>query len=299
MISLRRAILLAALIAVTSHAGAGPLRERLAAHLEARRASQAVLALPAGVKLVRDVSYGADKAQRFDVYFPAAAVKAPVIFMVHGGGWKRGDKSMDRVVENKVAYWGARGFVVISSNYRMLPEADPLTQARDIASAIGAAQSRAGEWGGAPDKFILMGHSAGAHLVTLLSSSASLRGALRWLGTVSLDSAAYDVELAMQQRHMALYDEAFGADPAYWRSVSPYAQLTHAAQPLLAVCSAPRADACAQARRYADRAAELGMRVEVLPQQLSHREINESLGTEGAYTAAVDRFIGTLLPAPM
>ena len=286
-----RCVLLALLASLTCRAGAGPLRERL----EARRAAKQAEDVPAGVRLLHNVSYGSAKDQRFDVYLPKAASSAPVLFMVHGGGWKRGDKAAGQVVDNKVAFWTARGFIVISSNYRMLPEADPLTQARDIASAVTAAQARAAGWGGDPNKFILMGHSAGAHLVALLSASKELKGPLRWLGTIALDSAAYDVEQRMQGRHMRLYDEAFGKDPAYWRSVSPYAQLTQAGQPFMAVCSSQRADACEQARLYAAKAGALGQRTEVLAQALSHKEINDTLGQDSAYTQAVDQFVRSLL----
>ena len=291
-----RFFLFALLAALASHAGAGPLRDRLEARRAARQGEAAPATLPAGVKLVRDVAYGSDRAQRFDVYIPKDAANAPVIFMVHGGGWKHGDKTMDRVVENKLAYWTARGFIFISTDYRMLPEADVLTQARDVAAAVAAAQAKAGEWGGDRSKFVLMGHSAGAHLVALLASSPALAGPARWLGTVALDSAALDVEQIMQRRHMRLYDEPFGKDPAYWRSVSPYAQLAQAGQPMLAVCSSRRDDSCEQARRYAARASGLGTRIQVLPQDLSHQEINETLGQESAYTQAVDQFIRSVLP---
>lgn len=291
-----RLVSLALLAAVTCHAGAGPLRDRLEARRAARQDGEAAQAkLPAGVRLVPNVAYGAERAQRFDVYIPRDAARAPVILMVHGGGWKHGDKAMERVVENKLAYWSARGFIFISVDYRMLPEADVLTQARDVAAALAAAQARAAEWGGDPARVVLMGHSAGAHLVSLLASAPALHGGSRWLGTVALDSAAFDIEQIMQGRHMRLYDEPFGQDPAYWRSVSPYAQLARAGQPLLAVCSSRRDDSCAQASRYAAKAAPLGMRVQVLPQDLSHKEINETLGQDGAYTQAVDQFIGSLL----
>ncbi|MBU6249022.1 MAG: alpha/beta hydrolase, partial [Xanthomonadaceae bacterium] len=57
--------------------------------------------LPAGTRVVRDVAYGPDALQRLDVYAPAGAHDAPVILMVHGGGWRRGDKAMSNVVANK------------------------------------------------------------------------------------------------------------------------------------------------------------------------------------------------------
>lgn len=300
-----RIVSLAIFAALTAHATAGPLRDRIEARREARQAAQQAeddgyggssrRNVPAGVKLLRDVAYGPDKQQKYDVYIPKQAANAPVIFMVHGGGWKRGDKAMDTVVENKVAFWAPRGFIVVSTNYRMLPANDPVGQARDVALAIRSASEQVAGWGGDPGKFILMGHSAGAHLVTLLSSSRELQGDLRWLGTVSLDSAAYDVEMAMQGRHMRLYDEAFGADPAFWRAASPYAQLSREGVPLLAVCSSRRSDSCEQARHFTARAGQFGMRVQVLPKDLSHKEINETLGQAGAYTEEVDQFIRGLL----
>jgi acetyl esterase/lipase len=131
------------------------------------------------------VAYGGDAAQRFDVYAPREAKGAPVIFMVHGGSWFYGDKRETAVVEHKVERWAPKGYVFISVNYRMVPKADPLEQARDVARALAFAQSRAKEWGGDPSKFILMGHSAGAHLVGLLSANpaeAVKLGAKPWLG---------------------------------------------------------------------------------------------------------------------
>lgn len=251
---------------------------------------------------VRDLAYGSDPRQRMDVYLPAKPSHAPVILMVHGGGWRWGDKGASAVVDNKVTHWLAQGFVFISVNNRLLPQADPLEQARDVAQALAVAQAKAPAWGADPARFILMGHSAGAHLVALVNASPELgtqAGARSWLGTVALDSAAVDVSPIMQGKHFRLYDAAFGADPAYWRAVSPLQQLTSAAKPMLAVCSSKRSDSCAQADAFAERATQLDVRVQVLRQDLSHRDINQTLGLPGAYTDAVEAFMGSLDPVVM
>lgn len=251
------------------------------------------------VQVVRDVAYGRDDDQRFDVYLPRRGVQnAPVIFMVHGGGWYRGDKAMRAVVANKVAYWVPKGFIFISTNYRMLPQAAPVEQAEDVARALIDAQQKAASWGGDASKFILMGHSAGAHLVALVSSNPDLvlrQGAKRWRGSVLLDSAALDVVQTMEGPHLPLHDRAFGSDPSFWRRASPYHHLASGASPMLAVASTRRKSSPPQAHRFAEKAASLGLRVPVLEQALSHREINETLGTNGPYTEAVDAFIVTLL----
>lgn len=48
-------------------------------------------------------------------------LRAPVIFMVHGGARRTGDKAISRVVQEKVARWVPKGFVFISVNYRLYP----------------------------------------------------------------------------------------------------------------------------------------------------------------------------------
>lgn len=245
--------------------------------------------------MLRNVAYGADEDQRFDVYAPLGVQEAPVIFLVHGGGWAIGDKAAARVVENKVAHWLPRGFAIVAVNYRMLPKIDPVEQARDVARALAAAQRQAPRWGGDPHKFILMGHSAGAHLIALLAAEA---GAQPWLGAVLLDSGALDVPEIMNGRHFGLYDRAFGSDPAYWQASSPFHQLRRGGPPLLLVCSTRRFASCPQAERFVAKAGSFGTKAEVLRLDLSHGEINSELGAAPDYTAAVDARLQLWLSQP-
>jgi arylformamidase len=98
----------------------------------------------------------------------------------------------------------------------------------------------------------------------------------------------------MAQRHWRLYDRAFGADPRQWTAVSPIAQLTGATRPMLAVCSSRRRESCATADRFAAKANGLGGQVRVLPEDLSHLQINATLGAASDYTAQVDAFMQSL-----
>jgi len=214
---------------------------------------------------VADVPYGAHPLQRFDVYAPESAKNAPVIVMVHGGGWVIGDKASKWVVDNKRDHWLAKGFVFVSINYRMLPDADPLEQARDVARAIDVIATKAPQWGGDPRKLIVMGHSAGAHLVALVAAQQSTH----WRAAVFLDSGAFDVVDIMQRRHLALYDNAFGSDERFWRKVSPYHVLAKPSPPMLAVCSTKRLISCASADRFIGKARALGTRASVLKENLT------------------------------
>ena len=252
--------------------------------------------LPDGVRVQRDLAYGADPAQALDVYsLPGQSTRRPLIVMVHGGAWAFGDKDYKGVIEAKVAHWLPRGYLFVSVNYRMLPQLDVSGQADDVARALAFVQQHAHEWGGDPARLTLMGHSAGAHLVALLSADparAQAFGVRRWPATVALDSAALDVASIMQRRHLGLYDRAFGKDPAAWNKLSPLQVLKPQAVPVLAVCSTQRRDdPCAQARAYTQRARALGVDGAVLPQDLDHGEINKELGAEENYTGAVERFL--------
>lgn len=266
---------------------ADTLRERFEARRADRAAEQVRAQLPAGARMLRDVAYGDAAAQRFDVYLPADARNAPLIVMVHGGGWRRGDKTHDRVLDNKLAHWLPAGVIVVSVNYRMLPEADVAVQRDDVAAALDRVRTLAPTWGGDASRLVLMGHSAGAHLVALLATTSppGVRG------TVLLDSGALDVERLMNERHARLFDEAFGPDPAFWRATSPRHQLSGAGQPWLAVCSSRRRQACDQVDVFAQSVRELGGRIDILPLDLSHGDINARLGLPGSYTQRVDDFL--------
>jgi acetyl esterase/lipase len=253
--------------------------------------------LPQDVSIVRDVAYGPSPNQRLDVYRPADPRGAPVLFIVHGGAWVVGDKASANLLANKLAHWVPRGYILVSANYRLLPEADPIAQADDVAKALATAQAKARTWGGDPSRFVLMGHSAGAHLVALLAADPSIaarQGGKPWLGTIALDSAAYDVTEIMRRPHLPLYDRAFGQDPRLWQKASPLHRLAGAPAPMLLVCSSRRLVACAQAQGFADKATSMGGRATVLPVDMTHAEINRNLGVQGLYTAAVDAFLKSL-----
>ena len=294
----------------------GRLRERLRERLEQRdggrtealgERSQRSSKPSTGAPTWSDVAYGPDPLQRLDVYTKTPTGKAPVLVMVHGGGWKRGDKIQGAALQNKVPYYTGKGWVVVSINYRLTPDVTPLEQADDVAAALVHVQRHAATWGGDGDKVVLMGHSAGAHLVTLVTADARQRFASRaapWLGTVSLDGAGVDIEASMRDGVSVrllqnIYRDAFGNDPALWRAVSPMAQLRPGAYPMMMVCSTSRPDQpCGQTQAFVDKAQGLGVRASVLPVRLSHGEVNADVGLDNAMTRAIDRFLAGLGATP-
>ena len=310
--SLLLALLLVELLGQFPSAFGGPLRDRIEERLESRRAaaqaedtgeldlgeqSATGTRLPSDVRIERDLAYGTDPQQRLDVYLPPQAKGAPIIFMVHGGAWMIGDKGASAFVSNKVAHWLPKGYILVSSNYRMSRQPNPLDQADDIARALAFVQAKAPSWGGNPTRVLLLGHSAGAHLVSLLAADPRIvtsKGGTAWLGTIVLDSAAYDLVEIMQRKHPRIYDRAFGKDPAFWTDASPYRRLTVTPAPMFLVCSTKRSDACPPAQTFAYKATELGGKVTVLPVDMKHGELNKELGLPSDYTKTVEGFMRSL-----
>jgi arylformamidase len=100
----------------------------------------------------------------------------------------------------------------------------------------------------------------------------------------------------MQGRHFALFDKAFGKDAALWKAASPLDVLMQATPPILAVCSSRRAISCKQADDFSAKATRLGSRAMVLREDLSHGDINFTLGQTNVYTDAVENFMRSLDP---
>lgn len=142
-----------------------------------------------------------------------------------------------------------------------------------------------------------MGHSAGAHLVSLVTADPGYRegaGAAPWLGTIALDSAAYDVPQIMNGPHPALYDAAFGQDEELQREASPTLVLSGTPEPVLLVCGSNRAEACPQADAFGAAVRAHGSTATVLPIDMSHGDIDSQVGVAGPLTSAVDDFLTSL-----
>lgn len=201
----------------------GALRERIA-----QRRQQAT-ALPGA----QEFSYGKDALQKLDYWKPTAA-GAPLVIFVHGGGWKHGDKR-DAVGE-KGEHCLQQGYAFASVNYRMVPNCTVEDEAQDVAHAIGYLIRNAEKLGFDGKRVVLMGHSAGAHLVGLVSTDLRYLkiaevGVKSLRGAILLDGAAYDVPRQIAEGGNFMHDtylEVFGTDPARQKSLSP---TQHAAAP--------------------------------------------------------------------
>ena len=108
----------------------------------------------------RDIPYAGveDGKRTLDVYTPDNAKNLPVVFWIHGGGWQTGDKSD---VKSKPQAFMDRGFVFVSTNYRLLPSVDMGTLIRDVAQSFRWVEDHIAEYGGDPKRVLVGGTRRG------------------------------------------------------------------------------------------------------------------------------------------
>ena len=130
-------------------------------------------ALVTGFEVHRDVPYGdaANGRQSLDWYAPDDGGDHPIVVWIHGGGWMHGDKGDDMRVKPQA--FCDQGFVLVSVNYRFIPEVTIGGMAGDVAAAIHWAYAHAKECGGDPNSIFVIGHSAGAQLAALVCTDGS------------------------------------------------------------------------------------------------------------------------------
>ncbi|MGY3450389.1 alpha/beta hydrolase [Bradyrhizobium sp. USDA 4353] len=279
-----------------SAAFAGPFLERLQARMTAREAgSQGTPST--------EYAYGSDPLQKLDVWQARGGAAAPLVVFVHGGGWKRGDKR-NATGAAKVEHLLAQGYAFASIDYRLVPAATVEQQAADVAMAVAWLRNNAGRLGIDPSRIVLMGHSAGAHLVALVgtdpryftAAGLSLRDIS---GIVALDGACYDVarQLADSGRFMLdTYIQAFGTEPERQRALSPTLQAAKPNAPAFLILHVDRADGKAQSEALGAALMQAGTPAEVQgvggTGLRGHMEINRELGDPShPATAIVDAWL--------
>jgi len=148
---------------------------------------------PARVQVERSVRYGDSYATALDVYRTPARRRAPAVLVVHGGGWRFGDKRRMEGISSALAQ---AGFVAFNVNYTLAAWWRPgfPRQLRELRAAVRWVRRNAARFGVDPARIGALGSSAGAHLVGLLGVHA--RGPLdagARVAAVSTWSAPFDL----------------------------------------------------------------------------------------------------------
>jgi acetyl esterase/lipase len=123
------------------------------------------------VRQALDLAYEPGKdPQKLDVFSPEGLKDRPVVFLVHGGAWMIGDKDFFGLYRNVGKALARHGVVTVMVNYRLSPAVRHPAHVEHLARAFAWTRRHIKEYGGNPDRIVLVGHSAGGHLVALLAT---------------------------------------------------------------------------------------------------------------------------------
>lgn len=246
--------------------------------------------------LTSNISYvdSPHERQVLDVYSPDATKDLPVVFWIHGGGWQAGDKTD---VQIKPRVFADRGFVFVSTNYRLFPHVEMGEIIKDVAASLGWVYRNIRQYGGDPNRIFVMGHSAGAQLAALLCVDhrylqeegvpiAVLKGCVAVDGdTYDLPAIIMTAELRQTLHGLPLprvgHRVKFGNAP---EKHIEYSAVTHIAPgkgipPFLILHVAGHPDTTAQARRLEAALKKANVPVTVLGvRETTHNRLNADLG---------------------
>jgi len=191
-----------------------------------------------GVRIERDVKYGAADRNLLDVFMPeTASLARPVLIFVHGGAFVAGDKhTPGSPFYDNIMLWAVKnGFVGVNMTYRLAPQAVWPAGAEDLATAVQWVSDKIGERGGDPARIYLMGHSAGAvHVATYVSHPEFQKIKGGGLAGAIMVSGIYDLTATPLGDPERAY---FGADPSRYAEQSSLQGLQTTKIPLMIVAA--------------------------------------------------------------
>lgn len=262
----------------------------------------------------KDVPYLEDgNAQHvLDIYSPPNAKNLPVVFWIHGGGWEQGDKSQ---VKTKPQWFMDKGFVFVSTNYRLLPEVDMGTLIRDVAKSFGWVSKHIAEYGGDPKRVLVGGHSAGAQLAAIictddryLKENGCSFDSL--IGCLPVDGDTFDVPAIIETAETRLrvhhfpprvngHREKFGGTPEKHIDFSAVTHITKGKgiPPFFILHVAAHPDTSAQAKRLGNVLQEAGVPATLFgAKDTWHVKVNDDIGLpDDPATKALSDFLAKIL----
>lgn len=190
-----------------------------------------------------------------NLHRPVVDDPVPVVLYLHGGGWRRGDRTSD--VDARLRPVAAAGLAVASIDYRLAPESTYPAQIHDVKAATRWLRAHAKEHGLISDRVGVWGASAGALLGTLaaltpddpelegklghhLEQSSRLDAVVHWFGPTDFVTTSTRTPMEANLLPPPFEGVLLGGDSqeqtaATAEAASPYARIHSTAPPFLIV----------------------------------------------------------------
>lgn len=136
-----------------------------------QNASRPATAIPSTITPLLDVVYAKPNGRKLmmDLFIPQGKQSNAAIVVVHGGGWRKGDKTKFRALAIRLA---RSGFVTAAIEYRLAGEARFPAAIEDCFAAVRFLRANAKQYKIDPNRIGAVGGSAGGHLVGLMATAA-------------------------------------------------------------------------------------------------------------------------------
>ena len=129
-------------------------------------------AMPENVQVFKNLIYTKTAAQNLalDIYTPAAKAGkvVPAVLMIHGGGWRSGNRSHHNTLARQLA---SRGYVTVTASYSLSTHALYPQAVFDVKNAVRWMRANALKYGIDTSKIAILGFSAGGQLAALVGTT--------------------------------------------------------------------------------------------------------------------------------
>lgn len=205
--------------------------------------SVASSAVPEGVTAVRGLTYVryGDRALALDLYLPDAerGAAAPAVLLVHGGGWRSGERGNLAPMAIRLAQ---RGYAAATVSYRLSPEARYPAAVDDVRAAIGWLRAHAPAYHIDPRRIAVAGGSAGGQIASLAGVTGAVQAIINIDGLsdfTSVEARKYEDDPAKQPSSAgAWFGGRYAEKTALWHQASPIFYVTPRTPPMLFIGSA-------------------------------------------------------------
>lgn len=162
------------------------------------------------VPVVADIAYGTGPSETVDLFFPAERRPAmPVHMFIHGGYWRMFSKRDYSCIADTVT---AAGAIAVIVDYALMPLVRMAAVVDQVRRARDWVVTNIAQHGGDPSRLTVSGHSAGAHLASLLFTrdqpSNHIRAALLLGGLYELEplrSSFLQAEIGLTDAEVAAF----------------------------------------------------------------------------------------------
>lgn len=181
-------------------------------------------------KTLRNLHYGRHPGQVLDIYLPSENSRGLQLVFIHGGGWQSGHKDEYAFLGAAMAAHGVACAVI---GYRLYPEVRSPIFIEDVAHAVGWLRREGVRYGFGQRPLFLMGHSAGAHMASMVALDA------RYQQISHLDQSAVAGIIGMsgvyrlRPEPSTIYSDIFAAAGPGFETVSPICFVGENPVPLL------------------------------------------------------------------